>query len=112
MRDLVFAHWQSAGCEAFEDTLKMTSLVDFYVPYFPLERPHVAELARRQLAARGAELRARKGLDLEWDEAVVKFLVGKVSWAGFELEAVAWRPGALLDGLRRVAWEHGSARSR
>ena len=77
MRDLVFAHWQSAGCEAFEDTLKMTSLVDFYIPYFPLERRHVAELARRQLA--GGDLRrARTAVAVAWGVVVVAFLVDKV----------------------------------
>jgi hypothetical protein len=83
LRDLVFDHWQRSGCESFEDTLKLTSLVDFYLPYLPLERAHVAELARRALGYRGRELRVAKGLGLEWGEEVVEFIVDKVREAGW-----------------------------
>ncbi len=58
------------------------------MPYFPLEREHVAELTWRALEQRGAGLRARKGLELVWEEEVVEFLVGKVSLRGGECLAV------------------------
>lgn len=82
LRDLVFTRWQGSQCEDYEDTLKMTSLIDFYLPYFPLERPHVAELTHRVLLQRGKELLAHKRVRLKWDDAVVQFLVGRVEFAG------------------------------
>jgi len=90
VRALVFDHWQRSGCESYDDTLKLTSLVDFYLPYFPLERRHVAELTRRALAARGLALRAGKGLALRWGEEVVEFLVGKVGLFGGAGWCVRW----------------------
>jgi hypothetical protein len=52
LRDAVFARWRRDGCEAYEDTLKLVSLVDFFLPYFPLERRHVDELIGRALKER------------------------------------------------------------
>jgi hypothetical protein len=99
VRELVFSHWQGSGCESYEDTLKFTSLIEFYLPYFPLEAPHLAELVRRGLAARGAELEKAKGLALVWGEDVIKFLVDKVGgWARVEAEA-GWC-GRLRDGRK------------
>jgi hypothetical protein len=43
LKNLVFDTWSAAGCESYEDTLKMVSLVDFFLPYFPLGRPEVGE---------------------------------------------------------------------
>jgi hypothetical protein len=61
LRDAVFARWRRDGCEAYEDTLKLVSLVDFFLPYFPLERRHVDELIRRALRERAARFSAAVG---------------------------------------------------
>lgn len=103
VRDLVFAHWQRSGCESFEDTLKLTSLVDFYLPYLPLEKEHVAELTRRALAKRGEVLRLRKGLGLEWDENVVRFLADKVEFTGpFPMEGAKGVESAVTRHVARL----------
>ena len=60
LRDVMFSTWQrqpqaqggggsstaggTAPCETYEDTLRFTSLVDFYVPYLPLQREQVTSL--------------------------------------------------------------------
>ncbi|GBF93149.1 hypothetical protein Rsub_05880 [Raphidocelis subcapitata] len=82
LRELVFSHWQRSPCESYDDTLKFTSLVDFWLPFFPLERPHVEELTGRELARRGRDLAAAKGLALAWDAGVVAFLADKVEFVG------------------------------
>jgi hypothetical protein len=56
LRDAVFARWRRDACEPYEDTLKLVSLVDFFLPYFPLERRHVDELTERALRARAEGL--------------------------------------------------------
>lgn len=44
LKDLIFSTWAAEGCESRTDTLKMVSLVDFFLPFLPLERRHVAQL--------------------------------------------------------------------
>ncbi len=39
LKDLVFDLWRSDECEERSDTLKLLALVDFYLPFLPLERP-------------------------------------------------------------------------
>lgn len=53
-------------------------LVSFFLPFFPLERRHIAQLFALRLADRGGEL-ARGGLGaLHWDADVIEFLTSKV----------------------------------
>ena len=42
LRDLVFSSWRRSPCEEYPDTLKMISLIDFFLPYFPLQREQVS----------------------------------------------------------------------
>ena len=78
MRDLVFERWRADACEAVEDTLKMISLVDLYVPYFPLRALDLRELIVRGLQQRAAELQKQKHVAMSWDTDVVDFLLSKV----------------------------------
>ena len=48
LRDTVFAWWQGSKCEAYVDTLRFLSTVDFFLPYFPLQRPQVRGRAAGQ----------------------------------------------------------------
>ena len=41
LRDMVFTSWRASACEDFPDTLKLISLIDFFLPYFPLHRDQV-----------------------------------------------------------------------
>jgi hypothetical protein len=82
LKNLVFETWSNASCESFEDTLKMTSLVDFYLPYFPLGRPEMKELFRKGLVAMAADLEHSKGAQLLWGEPAVEFLLNKVEFDG------------------------------
>jgi hypothetical protein len=44
LRDLVFASWRHNACEEYTDTLKLISLVDFFLPFLPLQRKQVGLL--------------------------------------------------------------------
>ncbi len=85
LRDVVFSRWRTAACESYEDTLKLVSLVDFFLPFLPLERRHVRELIVRELGARGQALLRKTKVALAWRDEVVDFLTDKVSgvmWHG------------------------------
>jgi len=90
LKDLVFERWQKQGCEERTDTIKMVGLVDFFLPFFPLERKHVQELFELRLREKAAAVQKqlkrrssnRENLVLVWDSAVVEFLTSKVDFEG------------------------------
>lgn len=91
LKDLVFSRWQGQGCEQRTDTLKMVGLVDFFLPFFPLERQHVEQLFELRLQEKAAtvakDVCGGSGGDacrvgLTWDASVVKFLTDKVDFEG------------------------------
>jgi ATP-dependent Clp protease ATP-binding subunit ClpA len=76
----MFELWSGDGCEERSDTLKMLALIDFYLPFLPLERPHVERLFQLKLQERRqALIRAKQAANLTWDEDVVRFLTDKVT---------------------------------
>lgn len=82
LKDLVFTRWAAESCESRADTLKMVSLVDFFLPFFPLERVHVERLFELRLRAKSDELAAKRLGNLTWDQAVVTFLTDRVEFGG------------------------------
>ena len=82
LKDLVFERWAAQGCEERTDTMKMVGLVDFFLPFFPLERPHVRRLFEMRLAERARALAERRLGGLAWDESVLEFLTQRVEYGG------------------------------
>lgn len=79
LKDLVFSMWTSDECEERTDTLKMLALVDFFLPFLPLERPHIEQLFVMRLQDRRRALLAEKlAADLTWTPQVVQFLADRV----------------------------------
>ena len=79
LKDLVFSMWTSDECEERTDTLKMLALVDFFLPFLPLERPHIEQLFEMRLQDRRRALIAEKlTADLTWTPEVVQFLADRV----------------------------------
>ncbi len=78
LKDLVFDRWLGEDCEPRADTLKSVGLVDFFLPFLPLERRHLVSLFRSRLAARGAALRRAEGAELAWAPDVPDFLADRV----------------------------------
>ena len=60
LKDLVFARWVAQRCEPRADSARALAAIDHFLPFYPLERPHLERLLRRRLSARS--LRAG-GLD-------------------------------------------------
>jgi DNA polymerase III delta prime subunit len=92
LKDLVFERWRKQGCEERTDTMKMVGLVDFFLPFFPLERKHIKELFELRLQEKAAAVQKQLKLSasssssstplIKWDAAVVDFLTGKVDFEG------------------------------
>ena len=75
---MVFERWAAAGCEDHADTLKMVGLIDFFLPFFPLERAHVRAAFNLRLKQRAAALWDAEGVELKWSDAVIAFLTERV----------------------------------
>ena len=41
LKELVARRWAADGCEEAEDRAKLLSLIDMFVPFLALERPHI-----------------------------------------------------------------------
>lgn len=82
LKDLLFSLWTKSSCESTVDVLKLLSLIDFYLPFFPLEREHIRQLFRMKLKERQTEILKASNHLLEWDEAVIDFLTSKVIHSG------------------------------
>lgn len=88
LRNAVFSAWRHSGCEEeFADTLKIISLIDFFLPFFPLEKDSVTELMKREVKGWAAILWHEKHTAMRWSHEVVEFLVNRVDFDGdFPLE--------------------------
>ena len=78
LKDLMFSTWSNDDCESAADIVKLLSLVDFYLPFFPLERNHITTLFNLRLELRQKELLTAGYGMLTWNRSVVDFLVSKV----------------------------------
>lgn len=74
----MFHLWAADACESTTDIVKLLSLIDFYLPFMPLEREHIRQLFKAKLGQRAQEMQAASQGQLVWDDDVVDFLVSKV----------------------------------
>ena len=77
----MFAQWSEEACEQRVDTLKMVSLVDFFLPFLPLERRHIIQLFGMRLLDKDERLQKQERRHLTWGPDVVSFLTDKVRQA-------------------------------
>ncbi len=77
LKDLVFSMWADDGCEAQADTLKFVSLVDFFLPFLPLERSHIEALFHMRLKETAEQLRQSQSVELTWAPDIITFLTDK-----------------------------------
>jgi hypothetical protein len=105
MRDLVFERWRADACEAVEDTMKMISLVDLYLPYFSLSVSDLRILVNRGLQQRSVELQEQKHVTMSWGTEVVDFLLSKV---GIWIQNQSFVATRVMWQVRQIRW-HGPA---
>lgn len=84
LRGVVFAQWLASQCESYEDTLKLMSLIDIFLPYLPLERQHMPALVRLALRERASLLAHshHRRVRLQWEPGVAEHIAGKVRPTG------------------------------
>ena len=84
LKDLVFARWVSQRCEPRADSARALAAIDHFLPFYPLERPHLERLLRRRLAARSLRARREDALSLEepFGRDVVAFLADRADFDG------------------------------
>lgn len=82
LKDLVFERWKAQGCEERDDTIKMVGIVNYFLPFFPLEKQHIEKLFGMRLVAKSEELAARRLGAVAWAPSVVDFLTAKVEFEG------------------------------
>ena len=82
LKDVVLKQWLAEDCEQRTDTLKMVRLVDFFLPFFPLEKQHIESLFQMRLKGMAQDLGKQRLGMLQWDKSVVDFLTHKVDFEG------------------------------
>ncbi|KAK9819389.1 hypothetical protein WJX81_001102 [Elliptochloris bilobata] len=82
LKDLVFGRWLDEACEPRADTLKSVGLVDFFLPFLPLERRHLVALFEARLRERRDAWRRAEGAELAWAPDVSDFLADRVDYDG------------------------------
>lgn len=84
LKDHVFARWVSQRCEPRADSARALAAIDHFLPFYPLERPHLERLLRRRLAARSLRARREDSLSLEepFGREVVAFLADRADFDG------------------------------
>ena len=89
LKNMMFALWQRDGCEDRVDTVKALSLIDMFVPYFPLSRETVSRIMssaiERRVAALNAE-RVDRGFEgrvgVRVEQRALEFLNDRIEWDG------------------------------
>jgi ATP-dependent Clp protease ATP-binding subunit ClpA len=84
LKNMMFNLWQSDRCEDRVDTVKSLSLVDMFVPYFPLDRSAISKIIDKSIQKRVDMVnRAReRPITVAMSDAVLDFLVSKIEWDG------------------------------
>lgn len=78
LKDMVFTMWQNQKCEEFSDSQKLIRSIDFFLPFYPLEKQHIEALFRMKLD----EYSKRAGKNVTYGEEVIEYLVDKVEFDG------------------------------
>lgn len=83
LKDLVFQRWLEEGCEDRTDTLKMVGLVDFFLPFFPLQKKDLEQIVEIRLGEKLEEtVRGQRAGPFIWGPEIAKFILEKVDFDG------------------------------
>ena len=84
LKNMMFSLWQSDKCEDRVDTVKSLSLIDMFVPYFPLDESAILLVIEKAIEKR-VELvnKCRKRpIEVLVGKDVLRLLAGKIEWDG------------------------------
>ena len=78
LKGIVSKKWEATGCHDFASLWKMVGMVDFFLPFLPLERSHVQRLLEIRLDAFAADLLQNQLVELTWAPDIITFLCDRV----------------------------------
>lgn len=86
LKDMVFQVWQQQGCEDFSDSQKLLRSIDFFLPFYPLEKIHIEKLFRKKLDglrySAAEEFKGIGNVTLVYTPDIIEYLVNKVEFDG------------------------------
>ncbi|KAK9867882.1 hypothetical protein WJX84_011423 [Apatococcus fuscideae] len=82
LKDIVWKRWDEGGCHDHASLWKMVGLVDFFLPFLPLEQVHLERLFQIRLGAIAASLLHSHRVNLTWAPELIPFLYKKVDFDG------------------------------
>ena len=82
LKGIVSQKWDATGCHDHASLWKMVSMVDFFLPFLPLEQSHLRRLFDIRLHALAADLLQTQHAQLTWAPDVITFLCNKVGQSG------------------------------
>jgi len=86
LKDMVFKVWQQQKCEDFSDSQKLLRIIDFFLPFYPLERNHIEILFEKVMEgfrdSAVQEIKSLGNVTLEYTPDIVNYLVDKVEFDG------------------------------
>lgn len=86
LKDMVFQVWQQQGCEDFSDSQKLLRSIDFFLPFYPLEKEHIVLLFKKALDKYGVlaseEFYNSRNVTLKYGPKIIDYLVDKVEFDG------------------------------
>ncbi|WPT12885.1 Torsin-1A [Picochlorum sp. SENEW3] len=81
LKNMVFTMWQKQKCEGFSDSQKLLRNIDFFLPFYPLEKKHIEKLFAMRLDS-FAETALSHGAVLTYNTSLVDFLANRVEFDG------------------------------
>jgi len=90
LKNMMFNLWQRDACEERVDTVKALSLIDMFVPYFPLNKEAITRVIDKSIQKRvewvnrerQSGTKAAKAVSVRVSADVLDFLCGKIEWDG------------------------------
>ncbi|KAK9821179.1 hypothetical protein WJX74_005314 [Apatococcus lobatus] len=82
LKEIVSQKWDATGCHDHASLWKMVSMVDFFLPFLPLEQSDLRRLFDIRLNAIAADLLQAQQAELTWAPDVIAFLCDKVDYDG------------------------------
>ena len=78
LRNLVYNIWSQGNCEGHVDIIRMLGSIDFFLPYFPLDRSNIQDLFEQRLVDQSDAVLRNDAANLTWTTEVIPFLLSKV----------------------------------
>lgn len=80
LKDMMCEHWSKSKCGGPLDGVKLTNVIDAYVPYFPLEHIHIQELYEMKLKEIAYQVFPQH--EVIWSQDILDYLMNSIQFEG------------------------------